>query len=295
MFAAMTRRHRVLGELVTFADASRFHHDGILYFAGKDRPTIVHVHGSFGNFYQNEFVRIMALTYLHAEINFLSFNLTSHDGLAEGYRNECDFEYAGGAVSPFDWCVEDIQAAIDFVAPFSSRIVLQGHSLGCDRVLHYLLSKSATHDFVLLSPCDSYRLQANWISPETVEKQIERLAAASTTDQFDWLPLMEYGVRRADWEYAIPIARRSLLSILQGPAFHLIRLDQPSDFTLNQSALLYIGGNDALLIGTREEMERYFRDRVKHLTMTSFYAEGDHSLSNCEYQISYEIAAWVKR
>ncbi len=143
-------RHRVLGELVTFEDGGRFHHDGILYHAGDGLPTIIHVHGSFGNFYQNDFLRIMAAHYLASGINFLSFNLAAHDGLAEGYRNDWDFEYTGGAIVDFNTCVDDIQSAVDFVSPFSGRIVLQGHSLGCDRVVHYLRSTAAPLDFILL-------------------------------------------------------------------------------------------------------------------------------------------------
>src|SRR5271154_5119255 len=107
-------RHKVKGELVTFKNANAFHHDGILYQRENVHTTIIHVHGSFGNFYQNEFLRIMAKTYLDANINFLSFNLAGHDAVTEGYRNEWDFEYAGGALTDFNDCVCDIQAAIDF-------------------------------------------------------------------------------------------------------------------------------------------------------------------------------------
>lgn len=291
----MAQENRVLGELVTFQDSGGFHHDGILYLSGADRPTIIHVHGSFGNFYQNEFVRTMARVYMEAGLNFLSFNLTGHDGLAEGYRNEWDFEYAGGAVTTFDSCILDIQSAIDFVAPFSSRTILQGHSLGCDRVLHYLTTQGAHNDVVLLSPCDSYRLQAAWIHPESVEEQVERLEAVSMTAQFDWLSTTEYGIRRQDWNYQIPITRRALVSIIQSAAFRLIRLDQPADFFINQAALVYVGGDDVLLIGTREEVIRYFQTRVKDLTSTAYYPEGDHSLWGCEEAVSREIAAWVNR
>src|SRR5665213_942654 len=113
------RRHFVSGELVTFKNANAFHHDGILYQQESNRTTIVHVHGSFGNFYQNEFLRIMARTYLASGINFLSFNLAGHDAMTEGYRNEWDFEYVGGAGTDFNECLFDIQAAVDFAMQFS--------------------------------------------------------------------------------------------------------------------------------------------------------------------------------
>jgi len=289
------QRYRVLGELVTFKDSSAFHHDGILYSDPSHSTTIVHVHGSFGNFYQNEFLRVMANTYVSAGINFLTFNLAAHDGLAEGYRNEWDFEYAGGAVTQFNQCVIDIEAAIDFVGPFSERIVLQGHSMGCDRVLHFLITSRAKNDFILISPCDSYQLQAKWIYPETIEQQIARLKAERVNDEgLDWLPRSEYGLKQGEWTYPIYITRQSLLSILEGPAFQLVRIDRPADFYIDQRALIYIGGDDDLQTSPRETMFKYFEDRMGHVTRISLYPEGDHSLWGCEQEVSNEIASGIK-
>jgi hypothetical protein len=287
-------RHSVMGELVTFKNAKAFHHDGILYSNPSYSTTIVHVHGSFGNFYQNEFLRVMAKAYLSAGMNFLTFNLEGHDALAEGYRNEWDFEYAGGAVTEFEECVVDIQAAIDFVRPFSQRIVLQGHSMGCDRVLYFLLVSKAKHDLILISPCDSYQLHVNWIAPETIDQQIERLKAEAVCDVgLDWLPAREYGLKQGEWTYPIYITRRSLLSVLEGPAFQLVRIHQPANFRIDQKAFVYIGGDDELQTSPRDVMFRYFEDRVQHLTRASLCPDGDHSLWGCEQQVSEEIVNWI--
>lgn len=286
---------RTLGELITFKDARSFHHDGIIYYAHANRCTIVHVHGSFGNFYQNGFLRIMAEVYLSHGINFLSFNFRAHDALAEGYRREWDFEYVGGAVAEFSECIEELQAAIDYVMPINQRIVLQGHSIGCDRILHYLLSTGSSNDFVLLSPCDSYALQTDWLMSESVESQVSRLMQVSGATEMEWLPLSEYGIRRGDWEYPIPITRKALLSILKGPPFELVNIRAPKKFFLDQRALIYIGGDDTLQTSPREEMIAYFKQRVRHVEMTAFYPEGDHSLWECERSVAEEIAAWALR
>jgi len=287
-------RHNVLGELVSFKNSKQLHHDGILYQNDSHRTTIIHVHGSFGNFYQNEFLRIMAKAYMSARINFLSFNLAGHDALAEGYRHEWDFEYVGGAVMDFDECIFDIQGAIDFVRQFSDRIILQGHSMGCDRVLHFILATRSKHDIILLSPCDSYQLQANWIAPETIEQQIERLKGRlSIEGALDWLPMGEYGIRQGDWDYLIPITRKSLLRVMEGPAFRLIRIDHPADFRINQRVLIYIGGDDTLQTAPAQVMFRYFEERVHELTRISLFPDGDHSLWGCEREVSDEIVRWV--
>jgi hypothetical protein len=287
-------RHKILGELVTFKNAEQFHHDGILYQRESNRTTIVHVHGSFGNFYQNEFLRIMAGVLLANGINFLCFNVAAHDGLVEAYRHEWDFEYAGGAISNFDKCVVDIQAAVDFVKPFSPRIILQGHSIGCDRVLQYLIETKAPYDLVLLSPCDSYQLQLNWIRPETVEDQIVRLKRGlPNADYLDWLPEREYGIRQGDWRYPIPITRNALLAIMEGPPFRLMRISDPAIFRIDAKALVYIGGDDALQTSEPTVIIKYLRERIRQVTTTSFFPDGDHSLWGCEREVAEDIAKWA--
>jgi hypothetical protein len=218
----MTSR-RALGELITVKSSNGFELDGIVYREKSARTTVIHIHGSFGNFYQSRFVRLMAAMYQDAGINLLSVNLACHDGLAEGYRNDEDFMYAGGAIASFDECAADIAGAVQFAESFSDRVILQGHSLGCDRVLDYSIRNNALIDLVLLSPCDSYQLQANWIAPETVEQQIDRLKSeAPRHPDFDWLATREYGVRGGeDWTYPIPVTRKAFLSILVSLKVHL--------------------------------------------------------------------------
>src|SRR6266545_5249133 len=227
-----------LGELVTIQAEAGRQLDGIYYHVPVERATgtVIHVHGSFGNFYHNSFLRAMARVYQDAGLAFLSFNLSCHDGLAEGYVGVDDFEYVGGAVTGFRSSLADIDAAISLAkARLERPVVLQGHSLGCDRVLYYLSERTVRLDFVLLSPCDSYALQSRWMAPETVETQIERLQTGAPTaatnaaaglesrylrtsvEALEWLPLREYGIRCGDWSYPIPITRGALLEILTGP------------------------------------------------------------------------------
>jgi len=284
----------LFGELISFKNKDGYCHDGIFFYASHSTKTIIHVHGSYGNFYQQRFVRTMAKHYLAAGFNFLSFNLTCHDGFGDAYYNE-NFKYTGGALSDFSSCVQDIQAAIEFVAPFSSQIILQGHSLGCDRVVHYLLTTGNLYDFILLSPCDSYRLQTILISPETVEHQIERLKKGNKdNDEFDWLPLNEYGVKQGEgWTYPNPITRKAFLSILQGPPFYLFRMDQPMLYYINSRCFVYIGGKDLLQTSSPEIVSSFFKERVESIQV-AVVQEGDHGLESCEDSISNLIVEWIR-
>ena len=286
------KRQKTLGELVTFKSSAGLHLDGILYHNDKNRKTIIHVHGSYGNFYQSHFLRLMAERFLSSGINFLSFNLAGHDGFGEGYRNIEDFEYVGGAVQDFAECISDIEGAISFVHEFSDQIVLQGHSLGCDRVLHYLITRKSRLDFILLSPCDSYQLQCNWIHPETVQDQIARLKREDKRIEFDWLPSEEYGIKQGEWTYVIPVTRGTALSIMDGPPFKLMNIARPSIFHLEQKALIYIGGRDLLQTVDSNTMYQYLEARISSVTR-AYYSSGDHNLAGCEDEVVDQILKWV--
>jgi hypothetical protein len=105
--------------------------------------------------------------------------------------------------------------------------------------------------------------------------------------------LNEYGIRRGDWSYSIPITRPSFLSVVEGPAFKLVRLSKPAEFFIDQRMLIYIGGDDTLQTAPRDAMLTYFTERVADVRLTSLYPEGDHSLWGCEEEVSNEIVAWV--
>ena len=281
-----------LGELVSFENKRGLRLDGILYRADESAISVVHVHGSYGNFYQNNFVRLFASRYVTEGLNFLSFNISGHDGIAEGYRGN-DFEYVGGAVSPFSECVHDIASAIDLVKRFSSTVVLEGHSLGCDRILHFLLTTGARLNSIFLSPCDSYALHSRWIRPESVEQQIQRLKGSRAGEDLETLPSREYGVRQGGGEvYNIPITRRALLSIIDGPPFKLMRIDTQAEFSLNSSAFAYIGGQDQLQTVGANTMFSHLEMRVRRLRRL-YVADGDHDMKGCEDIVAKQIAAWI--
>jgi hypothetical protein len=301
-----------LGELVTLTTSTDRHLDGI-YFGARTAATgtVVHIHGSCGNFYHNRFIRVMARYYQEASVAFLSFNLSAHDGLAEGYVGVDDFEYVGGAVAGFGTALADIDAAVEFARRRTEGpVVLQGHSLGCDRVLAYLATRGCALDFVLLSPCDSYELHRRWISPETIEHQLMRLRSSSGASntampsesdyldsslrRLDWLPLREYGVRASDWAYPIPITRMVLLELIEGPAFKLLRLDVDHEFVVKGHGLVYMGGRDSIQTFEPEAMFAHVERHARSVQRV-FIEEGDHGLAGCEEAVVTAILDWWRQ
>ena len=287
-------RDEMVGRLVSFENKRGLILDGMLCEAGDAVGTVVHIHGSYGNFYQNQFVRTMANVYTQCKLNFLSFNLSAHDGIAEGYGPNDEFVYVGGAVVEFDSCVDDIAGAVDFARGCTDRIILQGHSLGCDRVLHYMLETGDHRQFVLLCPCDSYELHKRWTGRETVDDQRVRLGDGGKAERgIVLLDGGEYGLKQEDWTYEIPVTRRALLSIMEGAPFRLIRPEEGgARFVIEAAGAVYLGGQDPLLTVRPEAMFDYFEKRARALRRI-YVAGGDHLLQGCAVEVGRTVASWV--
>lgn len=133
---------------------------GLLYEPDKATDKVVlHVHGMAGNFYENRFLDAMAEEFTKNGWAFLSFNNRGHDYIAdfpiagpkEKYKRIGDFR------EKFEECVLDIKAWIDFIYKQKYKyLVLQGHSLGCSKVVYYMAKTGdkRVKRLVLASPSD---------------------------------------------------------------------------------------------------------------------------------------------
>lgn len=294
------QRIQVKGELISFRNPENYLLDGIFYEVENSDKTVIHIHGSYGNFYQNAFIRYLAQTYNASGYNFLSFNLRAHDGFAEGYQNIEDFEYVGGAVSEFKSYILDMDGAINFVKTFSKKIILQGHSMGCDRVVEYMLLKKENYDCILLSPSDSYMIQTNWLHRQfgiTVEDQMaqleERLKTPRRNEDHDWLPFNSYGIYYTNDEHFLPVSAKTMYSVLKGSSFWTFNITKPTDYYLDINCFLYLGGKDELLTCTGDEMISHIRKRFKKVT-PMFLAESEHMMEHIEPILCKQIDEWLK-
>ena len=283
------------GKLMSIVNRAGLVLDGIVVSPRDPRLAIVHVHGSLGNFYQQPFIRVFANRLASRGVALLSFNLTAHDGLSEGYTPDQRMRYIGGSLSRFETCLDDLDALVHFASSLCPRIALQGHSLGCDRVLYYVEQRAKPIPIVLLSPCDSYRLQEVWLGGETILEQAARLESqANVREGIDLVPAAEYGLAGPDdWTYSIPVSRSVLLSIITGPAFRILRVNRQTETLSNAPAFVYLGGKDAIRGAPLEEMVRHVRRLVPSARIVTVN-DGDHSLDGCEETIADAIAAWAQ-
>lgn len=142
-------------------------YDGALYHGLFANPRdcsdlVIHLHGTWGNFYENAFIDPLRETYTDLGFNYLTINIPGHDVNAV---TESFTDFTGG-----------LDAWIDAVADPDDDIILQGHSLGALKALYYLEENSGDYvdqisGLVLLSPFDVVAFYAGADEDEIAETQ----------------------------------------------------------------------------------------------------------------------------
>lgn len=144
---------------ITTADGLELH--GLLFEpTSKTTNVLIHIHGWVGNFYENKFTDYMAQEAISKNFAFLTFNnrgMGIITDLIKRGKSKVEHARIGGSLEKFDDCVIDIKAAIDFLNKREyKKIILEGHSLGCQKTTFY---KYKTKDkrvkgLILLAPVD---------------------------------------------------------------------------------------------------------------------------------------------
>jgi len=126
----------------------------------KTNNALIHVHGWVGNFYENKFIDYIAKEAASKGFAFLTFN-NRGAGIINDFikrkKTKVDYARIGGSLEEFKDCIFDIKAVVDFLSKKGyKKIVLQGHSLGCQKATFY---KYKTKDkrikgLILLAPVD---------------------------------------------------------------------------------------------------------------------------------------------
>ncbi len=269
-------------------------HNGLLYNAGSGF-TVLHVHGKCGSYYENAFVAILAEVYASAGYNLMAVNNRGTGCIVEAYRHGV-LEYIGGSVEAFEGCLADIGGATKYLSERGHRVVLQGHSAGCEKIALYCSERGGVEGVILLSPGDSYALQSRYIFPETLPAQLVRLRGEdrgdSVGDPLELAAPREYGVATVEKCYRIPIVRTALITWLDSP---YIKMFHEKEWwqTVDVPAFAYVGAKDDLQVAGVSAMERCLRSRFSHLAFCS-PTYGDHHLSKAEVEVGTSVVDWLR-
>lgn len=216
--------------------------DGVL-FANTDGTAdtlVIAITGIHGNFYSNPFYFNFGDTLNAGGIDFVYAQVCDAFGEINTRNIHTGKEEIIGSWNErFSYADEDIAAYIDWAENAGySHIVLAGHSLGANKVIHYLATShdSRVDRFLLLSPCNVEYLTSQVTEEEkrTVRKMCESGCGNERLpfDLLGWIPCI--ADTACDWLFS--------------DTLNNVHVEAERDFSQVKS----VTHRGALLIGTRD-------------------------------------------
>jgi len=156
------------GELVRIAAEDGLELVG--FYAAPDggaRSAVLHTHGLAGNFYENRFVTAVGRDLVEKGVAFLTYNNRGHDYRSDNLHGEgadTEFRLGGSMFDVFGECVFDIAGAAAYLQTMGHHeIYFEGHSLGTNKTVHYLVERRDPRaaGVILISPPDMFGLREN--------------------------------------------------------------------------------------------------------------------------------------
>jgi len=277
------------------------------------------VHGWDGNFYENRFIDHAAQVCSRMGIGFVSGNNRGHDYISDILRSRrnqksetrnqkpelrkrqaerLDYVQIGGMYEKLTDCVPDIKAWVSLaVGRGAKHVILQGHSHGAIKVVHYLVTTRdpRVSGLILLSPSDDMGI---------ARKQLG--------DRFQWVLALARELVRAgrgrqllperDSQYPVSAAtffdchnKGSITGI-----FNMSRTDRqqfPELASISVPALMAVGTADEAFVGAPQ---KYVADVEAHLvncpSFTGAVIEGaPHNYLGREAQLARGLEKWLAK
>jgi alpha-beta hydrolase superfamily lysophospholipase len=247
---------------------------------GDGEALALHVHGTWGNFYENPFVLRLTKIYNDSDCTYASTNNPGHDG--------------GSIEEDFDASLPVIRGWIELLAPPNSRLVLQGHSLGALKLLR-LLAHEEYQDIaervdrlILLSPFDLVAFYGGSEDRQIANRRSE-VARSTQKDPYALVDRRIFDV----W----PISAGSFL--------HATEPDGPWDLvpTRNGSAgalrvsvpmLVVLGGNDFASTPSPAAVADIVREQVPAATV-HVIQDAPHNFAGKEEELSRQVHSFLVR
>lgn len=130
---------------------------------------VVHIHGMSGNGYENYFLDNLRATYAKHDISLFTIDSRGR-GIISDFRQGDGWKHGGSCFELFEESAHDIRGAIDYLKSLGkTRFILQGHSLGCTKVVNFVLSEDVdgVEKVILLAPTD----MTGWANTEPMHTE----------------------------------------------------------------------------------------------------------------------------
>ena len=256
--------------------------NGVLFSAQNSAETVViAITGIHGNFYSNPFYYNIGDTLSSHGIDFIYAQTNDAFGEIETVNvNTGKKELIGSWNERFSYTDEDIDAYLDYAAKNYRHVILAGHSLGANKVIHYLSTHhdtSRVEKFILMSPAN-----------------LAYMMSGVTAGEKDFV---EKIVRYGHGEKILPFAFMGWVVCTANTAHDWLSgvLDNTNDFT----QLEQITHTGALIIGTYDNFtegdpSKFLRDINSHMPTAAankmiFIERTGHTYQQKHQEIADEI------
>lgn len=189
-------------KMISFTTKDKLILEGCAFCGSKkNNSCVIHVHGLAGNFYHSNLIHSMIKPYSKAGYDLITFNNRGAEYIKKFNKDDGSKELIGYTFENFTDCIYDIAAAVQYAKSKYNKIILQGHSSGCQKIVYALSKIKITVDAVILiSPCDDIGLAQNSFGLEKFKTMIE----FAKNNKETLLPL--------DFFFNIPISNKTFLS-----------------------------------------------------------------------------------
>ncbi len=131
---------------------------GVLFPAENADTVVIAITGIHGNFYSNPFYYNLGDTLNSGGVDFIYAQTNDAFSEIETYNVRIGAaETIGSWNERFSYTDDDISTYLNYAAPRYSHVILAGHPLGANKVIHYLSThhdKNLPEHFMLLSPAN---------------------------------------------------------------------------------------------------------------------------------------------
>lgn len=279
-------------ELVRFNATDGINLQG--WYSNADAEVVViHIHGMSGNGYENKFLDSLRATYSKSKASFLTINTRGHEIVTWLYGGKKDL-LGGSCYEIFEESVFDIEGAINFVkSRGKTKIILEGHSLGCTKVVNYLVGKNESiKSAILLAPTD----MTGWA--KTDPKHDEYVATAKRLIAEGKLTDL---VSFECWEDKTPISAPTYLGICEAGSSADIYGEREGGAILGRlqlPTLIAYGTKDNGIVNIDGSIENYLSrvNKIKNEnTQIAVIAGAEHSFSGFEEKLSEAIKEFITK
>lgn len=268
---------RAPGELITLRVPEKTERfiDGF-YISAESDTLLVFIHGMGSNFYRS----MLKKAFLEAAPKFgLAMLSINNRGADRGTEDE-----------PFRACLADLDATVAFARSEGfRRIVLIGHSTGCQKIAFWQAKRQAKDvALVLLSPADDNAILARDFGSR-FEKKIAWARKCVADGKGDARLQAGYETFTAERFLSVADPRREEASVFRyaGPLTHFRRIRCP--------IVSVFGEAEEFAVLPPEQMLAILRSKTASKDFDDWLIPGaDHSFHGCEMEIAAMTCLWAK-